>query len=730
MDLSEHLSLISEGRHEAPDVCLGVHNSGDTAYFRVYLPNAQSVVLARNNAMLDSVDGTYIYQWIGPRDRLSAHPQVTWTDAYGEQFTEFEPYSFKTSIEPFDLHLFAQGKHHHAQSFLGAHPMVIDNVAGTRFAVWAPNAVGVSVVGHFNGWNDTRHALRRIDAGVWELFIPGVGANDLYKFAIRESGSPYPSVRSDPFAKHTELRPANGSIVLDQSKYSWNDSSWCEKRAHKDWRQAPMSIYEIHLGSWCRKEDGGFVGYRELGDSLVAHVLKLGFTHVELLPVSEHPLDQSWGYQSTGFFAPTSRHGHPDDLRFLIDQLHQNGIGVIVDWVPAHFPRNSDALAKFDGTALYEHEDPRRGAHRGWGTLIFNYGRHEVRSFLISSALNWVENFHIDGIRVDAVSSMLYLNYEREEGDWVPNEHGGVENLEAVSFFRDLNHAVQSRHPGTLMIAEESTSWPQVTRPQSAGGLGFSMKWNMGWMHDTLDYFSLDPLFRKHHHDKLTFGITYADTENFVLPFSHDEVVHGKSSLLSKMPGDDWQMFANLRALLVYQFTYPGKKLLFMGADIAARREWDESRSLDWHLLDYPPHMGIQRLLGDLNRLYTSSPTLYENEFSPHDTFEWIDCHDFEKSIICYLRRDRDDNYFAVCINLTPVPREAYRIGVPRKGPHLEILNSDSDLYGGSNVGNLGRVRAKAEPWMGRDFSIELTLPPLAAIVLTPERAEKTKHDH
>ncbi|HEX2797593.1 MAG TPA: 1,4-alpha-glucan branching protein GlgB, partial [Immundisolibacter sp.] len=540
-----------------------------------------------------------------------------------------------------------------------------------------------------------------------------VTAGALYKFELRTPGGLL--LKADPYARAGELRPSTASRVTANSVYRWGDQDWLQRRGESDWRHAPMSVYELHLGSWRRRPDGGFLSYAELAEQLVPYVADLGFTHVELLPVTEHPYDASWGYQCTGYFAPTSRHGDPDGLRLLIDRLHQAGIGVILDWVPAHFPRDAHALARFDGTALYEHEDPRLGEHPDWGTLVFNYGRAEVKSFLIGSALHWVEAFHVDALRVDAVASMLYLDYSREPGQWLPNRHGGNENLEAVEFLREVCGVVQGQNPGALMIAEESTAWPQVSRPPWTGGLGFALKWNMGWMHDTLDYFQHDPVHRMYHHDRLTFGMLYAYTENFVLPLSHDEVVHGKRALLSKMPGDDWQKFANLRLLYAYQFTFPGKKLLFMGSEFGQWTEWHHDTALDWPLLDFDTHRGVHAVLRDLARLYRDHPALYSHEFEPQG-FEWVDCHDAAQSVVSYLRHGGGRTLLVV-LNFTPIVRHGYRLGVPRSGWYRELLNSDSAYYGGSNVGNSG-AHAQAIPWMSRPWSITLDLPPLAALVL------------
>jgi 1,4-alpha-glucan branching enzyme len=546
--------------------------------------------------------------------------------------------------------------------------------------------------------------------------VPELPNGTLYKFELRDrSGGIH--VKTDPYGRRFEQRPATASVV-EHSDYHWDDAAWMEQREQADWLHSPMSIYEVHLGSWQRNQDGGFLNYRELAEGLIPHVKGLGFTHIELLPVTEHPLDASWGYQTTGYFAPTSRFGSPDDLRYLIDQCHQNGIGIILDWVPAHFPKDSFALARFDGTTLYEHEDPRRGEHRDWGTLIFNYGRNEVKNFLLSSALYWLEEFHIDGLRVDAVASMLYLDYSRQAGDWLPNVHGGNENLEAIQFLREMNTLLHREHPGALSMAEESTSWPMVSRPVDMGGLGFSMKWNMGWMHDTLDYMHKDPIYRKYHQNMLTFGLLYAFNENFILPFSHDEVVHLKRSMLDKMPGDDWQRFANLRLLYTYMFTMPGKKLLFMGSEFAQGREWNHDTALDWYLYQYPHHHGIHKVLAGLNHLYREMPALHHRDFES-EGFQWLECNDSEHSTLCYLRRNAERCAIAA-FNFTPTPHDGYRIGVPSAGTWLLRFNSDAGEYGGSDLGQIGRFESEATPWMGQPHSIVVTLPPLAGLIIEP----------
>ncbi|HRQ65576.1 MAG TPA: 1,4-alpha-glucan branching protein GlgB [Xanthomonadaceae bacterium] len=623
-------------------------------------------------------------------------------------------------IDREQLAAFGEGRHWHAWKLLGAHLCTCEGVDGTRFAVWAPNADAVAVAGDFNDWNQDRDLLRgQGDSGVWAGFVAAAHAGQHYRFRIRPRGSRAWLTRADPYARWFEPRPGNAARIAAPSTYRWNDDVWMRQR--RDWRHAPMAIYEVHAGSWRRHADGSFLGYRLLAEALVEYLADTGFTHVELLPVTEHPLDESWGYQTTGFFAPTSRFGDPDDFRALVDTLHRHGYGVVLDWVPGHFPGDDWALARYDGTALYEHEDPRRGVTPDWGTLSFNLGRHEVRSFLISSALYWLREFHIDGLRVDAVAAMLHLDFGRPEGAWIPNVHGGRENLEAIDFLRQMNRVTHGEAPGSFTIAEESSAWPAVTRPDWLGGLGFSMKWNMGWMHDTLDYMAQDPVYRRFHHDRLTFSRLYAFDENFVLPFSHDEVVHCKGSLLARMPGDDWQRFANLRLLFALQFTWPGKKLVFMGQEFAARTEWDEALGLDWQQAALPAHAGVRALVRDLSLLHRDCPALHRHDFVP-EGFEWIDCHDAENSVLAYLRGAEGD-WIAVILNFTPVPRHDYRIGLPEAGRWRERLNSDSRHYGGSDVGNLGAMATETQPWMGRPCSLRLTLPPLGALLLVRERA-------
>lgn len=614
-----------------------------------------------------------------------------------------------------DLDRIARGCHWTLWEQLGAHPAA----DGTRFAVWAPHADQVSVVGDFNGWDPHAHPLQGSDAGVWSGWVAAVAVGQRYKYALRNRTSGQTALKSDPCAQRYELRPLTASVVAAPSQHAWRDQAWIAQRAAQDWLHAPVSIYEVHAGSWRRRADGTWLGWLELADQLIPYVRELGFTHIELLPITEHPFDGSWGYQTLGYFAPTSRFGSSDELREFVDRCHAAGIGLILDWTAAHFPADEHGLARFDGQPLYEHPDPKRGWHPDWQSCVFDYGRPEVRNFLIANALYWLQEFHFDGLRVDAVASMLYLDYSRSPGEWVPNQYGGRENLEALRFLQELNHVVHERAPGTRVIAEESTSWPQVTRPTYVGGLGFSMKWNMGWMHDSMDYFALDPVFRSHHHDKLTFGQMYAYSENFVLPLSHDEVVHGKGTLLGKMHGHEWQKRANLRLLLAWQWLSPGKKLLFMGQEFGQLREWNHDTALDWPLLDDPRHAGLHALVHDLNRLMRDLPALHRHDFD-RQGFEWIDCHDHAQSVISFLRRSGDEDA-VVILNCTPVPRERYRLGVPRSGIYIERLNTDAALYGGSNIGNLGRVLAEDHPWMDRPASIEVTLPPLGALVLVRE---------
>lgn len=626
-------------------------------------------------------------------------------------------------LSEFDLYLFGEGTFDRAYNKLGSHPAERDGRRGIHFAVWAPSAKSVSVIADFNGWNPAANAMNPNHAGIWEGFVPDVGQGAMYKYHIESNYGDYKVDKADPYAFAAQIPPATASCVWDLESYSWNDGEWMASRVRNNSLNSPISVYEVHLGSWRRvvEEGGRWLTYREMASPLAEYVHDAGFTHVEFLPVMEHPFDGSWGYETIGYFAPTSRFGTPADFMFLVDTLHQHGIGVILDWVPAHFPKDEAGLGYFDGSHLYEHADPRQGEHPDWNTFVFNYGRNEVRNFLVSNALFWFDKYHADGLRVDAVASMLYLDYGRRTGEWIPNRYGGKENLGAIHFLRTLNERVYAAFPDVIMIAEESTAWPQVSRPTYVGGLGFGLKWNMGWMHDVLDYMSQDPVFRSYHHNQITFSLLYAFTENFVLPFSHDEVVYGKGSMLRKMPGDEWQKFASLRLLYGFMFGHPGKKLLFMGDEFGQRSEWNHDTSLDWHLLERPFHAGLQRWLRDLNTLYRGRAALYELDFEAAG-FEWVDCKDFQRSVISFLRRGRnpDEQLMFVC-NFTPVVRQNYRIGVPQDGFWKEILNSDAPLYGGSGQGNFGGLSAVPLPIHGRPFSLNMLLPPLGMVVFQHE---------
>ncbi|MEW5894684.1 MAG: 1,4-alpha-glucan branching protein GlgB [Candidatus Omnitrophota bacterium] len=617
-----------------------------------------------------------------------------------------------------EIYYFKEGTLYRAYKYLGAHPMERQGVKGVYFAVWAPNAGSVSVIGDFNEWNNQSHPLssRWDSSGIWEGFIPGINAGALYKFHIKSRFDGYQADKKDPFAFGSENPPSTASIVVDLS-YEWQDGDWMAVRKKHNSSQSPISIYELHLGSWMRNvEENRWLNYREVAEKLTAYVTEMGYTHVEFMPVMDHPFYGSWGYQVLGYFAATSRYGSPEDLMFLIDTLHQNGIGVILDWVPSHFPGDEVGLVYFDGTHLYEHQDPRKGFHPDWKSYIFNYGRNEIREFLISSAMFWLDKYHVDGLRVDGVASMLYLDYSRQNGEWIPNENGGRDNLDAIYFIRQLNESVYRDFPDVQMYAEESTDWPNVSRPTYLGGLGFGMKWNMGWMHDTLKYFSRDMIYRKYHHNELTFSMLYAYTENFVLSLSHDEVVHGKGSLLNKMPGDDWQKFANLRLLLGYMYAHPGKKLFFMGGDIGQWAEWNHERSIDWHILNYDVHKGIQNLVRDLNHFYRATPSFFELDFDP-EGFEWIQCDDWQQSVLCFIRKSKDpkDTTIVAC-NFTPVPRDNYKVGVPFDGYWKEVINSDAAIYGGAGIGNMGGKNAERKGFHYRPYSLSITVPPLAVV--------------
>jgi len=715
---------ILDGEDWDPFSFLGMHNASEGLDVRVFLPDARkvSIIDARNGKPAGELyrvhpEGLFAGHLEGRRKRFSYCLSVT--TEQGEDIRR-DPYSFGAVLGELDLHLLAEGRHEHNFKRLGAHQIVLDGVEGTVFAVWAPNARRVSVVGDFNVWDGRRNPMRvHPGSGMWEIFLPGVAPGTLYKFEIKTRTGEI-LLKSDPYAFQTELPPRTASVVA----HPWVPPEiGTAVLPQLNYRNAPIAIYEVHLGSWRRIPEQGNrpLTYRELADSLVPYAKEMGFTHLEFMPIAEHPFDGSWGYQPTALFAPTSRYGPPEDFRALIDRCHAEGLGVILDWVPAHFPDDPHGLANFDGTHLYEHSDPREGLHPDWNTAIYNYGRNEVRNFLLSNALYWIERYGADGLRVDAVASMLYRNYSRKEGEWVPNRFGGVENLEALDFLKTLNERIYARHPNAIIFAEESTSWPMVSRPTSIGGLGFSFKWNLGWMHDTLDFMFKEPIHRKFHHDRLTFGLLYAFSENFVLPLSHDEVVHGKGSLLNKMPGDRWQKFANLRAFFAFQYTQPGKKLLFMGGEFAQEREWNHNESLDWHLLDDSLHAGMQSLVRDLNRLYCEWPALHEKDCE-EEGFSWIDCHDCDSSVISYLRRGNNSSDVAIVVcNFTPVVQHGYCIGVPAGGRYRERLNTDSKHYGGGDVGNWGAVTAQAVPAHGMPYSLQLTLPPLAVIVLQSE---------
>ncbi len=716
------LRMILKAKHHDPFSFLGMHQIDGGYVYRAFLPQASSVSVKHGKLWmtLEKTHADGLFE-VSSETALSLPCllKITVGDA---AYETHDPYTFGSSLTQDELYLFGEGRLLQAYKTLGAQWKVQENVSGVRFAVWAPNAERVSVTGSFNNWDGRVHSMRAHgSSGVWDIFIPGLSSNDSYKFELRNRHSGAVLVKTDPYGFEFEARPGTAAkISLNQ--HQWQDEAWLAARKKNDWLHAPFNCYEVHLGSWQRNAQGQFLSYRELAATLVPYVAEMGYTHVELMPLSEHPLTESWGYQTTGYFGVTNRFGSPDDLRFLIDAFHLANIAVILDWVPGHFPKDDWALARFDGTALYEHEDPRLGEHQDWGTYIFNYGRNEVRNFLMANAHYWLTEFHLDGFRVDAVASMLYLDYSRKAGEWLPNKFGGRENLDVIDFLKQLNVMVGEEFPGVLTIAEESTAWPGVSRPVYLGGLGFSMKWNMGWMNDTLAYIEHDPVHRRYYHDMLTFGQLYAYSENFVLPFSHDEVVHGKHSLLDKMPGDAWQKFANLRLLMTYQMTTPGKKLNFMGNEFGQGREWNVNSSLDWHLLgdDYQGHQwhrGIKQVSADLNKLYKQQHALHALDFESQG-FAWIDCHDSDQSIVSYLRRGLDNSFVIIVLNFTPVLRNNYRIGVPQAGSYQEIFNSDAACYGGSNKGNGLGLHTENVAWMQHNQSLVITLPPLAGIVL------------
>jgi 1,4-alpha-glucan branching enzyme len=740
--IARDLELIAKGEHSDPFGVLGPHWIGEpgkkSLAIRFFRPGAvQGAVIWGKPAatyLALQIHPAGVFEVVLPESKtgISADQPVR-PEAYrlrltfpdGHRFETIDAYALPPVLTDYDLYLFGEGTHYLKYEKLGAHVREVDGVRGVHFAVWAPNAKRVSVVGDFNFWDGRVHAMRgRATSGIWEIFVPTLKDGEVYKFEILSRIGNQVGLKSDPYGFSGEVRPKNASIVRSIDGYEWKDKTWIDARTTRDWLHSPLSIYELHAGSWRRNtaEGNRWLTYRELAEELIPYVKQMGYTHIELLPIMEHPLDLSWGYQTVGYFAVTSRYGTPADFMYFVDRCHQEGIGVLLDWTPAHFPRDAHGLGYFDGTHLYEHADPRKGEQPDWGTFVFNYGRNEVQNFLISNALFWIDKYHLDGLRVDAVASMLYLDYSRKPGEWVPNQFGGRENLEAIAFLKHLNEVLHTRHPGALTIAEESTSWPAVSRPTYVGGLGFDLKWNMGWMNDTLKYFAFDPLYRQYHHNELTFSMIYAFHENFVLPLSHDEVVHGKRTLLEKMPGDNWQKFANLRLLFGYMYAHPGKKLLFMGSELAGRDEFWEEGSVNWSLETSPPHRGVQRLIKDLNHLHTTEPALFEVDFE-WSGFEWIDANDATGSILSFIRRAKNpDDFVVVICNFTPVVRGDYRVGVPTAGYYREILNSDSAYYEGSDAGNSGGVRAEPIPWHGRPWSIKMKVPPLAAVYFKPQR--------
>lgn len=727
---------LVNGRHGSPFDILGPHADGDgDVTIRALQPHAVSVTLVQTETgkkfpmTRTREEGLFEVTVKGEWPGAAYHYEIVTHNGQERSFAD--PYAFPSRISDFDMYLLREGRHLYSYEKMGAHACEIEGVAGVSFAVWAPNAYRVSVIGDFNSWDARMHPMRMLgDSGIWELFIPGVITGQVYRYDLVSHNRGYHAQKSDPYGFYNEVRPHNASIIYDITGYEWNDSEWMERRGKQKPLTSAMSIYEVHLGSWRRKGSNDWLSYRELAQDLVNYVKDMGYTHIELLPIAEHPFDGSWGYQVTGFYAPTSRFGTPTDFMYFIDQCHQNGIGVILDWVPAHFPKDGHGLSYFDGTHLYSHEDPRQGEQLDWGTYVFNYGRNEVRNFMISNALFWLKEYHIDGLRVDAVSSMIYLDFSREPGQWIPNKYGGRENLDAIEFLREVNTIIHAEAPGAVTIAEESTSWPMVSRPVYLGGLGFTFKWDMGWMHDTLKYIALDPIYRRYHHNQITFSMFYAFNENFILSLSHDEVVHMKGSVINKAAGDWWQKFATLRLLMGYQYTHSGKKLNFMGSEFGQWREWSEARSLDWHLLGLPTHMGVQQWVRDLNHFYKTQPALWERDLD-WQGFQWIEANDADNSTFSYLRFAEDkSDFLVIAFNFTPVPRGGYRIGVPEGGFYKELLNSDSGHYGGGDVGNGGGVHAKPEAWREWSHSLDLTIPPLGIVVLKRERVDEPLDEH
>ena len=723
---------IVNGEHSDPHTVLGMHEMEEdgrkAVVVRAFLPNAAGITVIdyankRKKYPMERLHADGFFEvTIADREEWFRY-QLEYTDADGNTWRSYDPYSFSPTLSEFDRHLFGAGTHYEIYEKMGGRLMTHEGARGAAFSVWAPNAKAVSVIGDFNNWDARRSPMRRLgESGIWELFLPAAAEGDKYKFHVTQCDGRVVD-KTDPYGVYAEVRPNNASVLYPLKRYKWKDRRWMTARRKYDFRTAPMNIYEVHLGSWKRAEGDRFLTYTELAEQLIPYVKEMGYTHIEMLPVEEHPFDGSWGYQVTGYYAPTSRYGSPDEFKQFVDACHQNGISVILDWVPAHFPKDDFALARFDGTALYEHQDPRLGEHIQWGTYIFNYGRKEVANFLLANALYWMDIFHIDGLRVDAVASLLRLDFCKEEGQWLPNVYGGSENLEAIEFLKHMNSVIAEREPGALMIAEDSTAWPGVTKKVDEGGLGFSLKWNMGWMNDFLSYIKLDPIYRKYHQNKLTFGMAYHYAENFVLVLSHDEVVHTKSSMIGKMPGDVWQSFANLRLSYGFMIGHPGKKLLFMGGEFAQYSEWSEARSLDWHLLQYADHQEMQAYVKELNHLYTEEPAFWAEDFDPNG-FQWIECDDAESSIVSFVRRSKEKELVFLC-NFTPVVHRGFSLGVPQEGVYHERLNSDAARFGGSDVINAVPLQSKAEPAGRCPFRVELDVPPLGMVILEREQPKK-----